>query len=383
MPPRRTRAAKGPVKTTEEVTTDSNIGVVTIDDANESMESTEPNQNDSISQEDDTTETEAKTETADTSTDSKDDIIEVTPIADEQASTHKGDNLFENLTKDADTDSSSKEVKEDQLKKTDNTDTPIKKTDKAHTSIQTTDNTETHKTEKAADEVKADGDVIEMLDTDNEKEEDISKGAVEADGIEDMEEIDEEANQEMDTTTSSKEETADKTETSGGEAETSGGEEKKEEDKNELTVTVKDKEKQELEDKIPFPESLKKLTQLTVNIGPIKLNDLKSSDLHSVLSLTPDFEIKFEKKEDEDAEKEKKKIRPDSLGYVKMPLKIRSPNFFILIHKKLSSLRIDGRDMSVKFPEQLNIALNDAKKYVEAQNLRAVKKQSEKGMYSF
>ena len=44
--------------------------------------------------------------------------------------------------------------------------------------------------------------------------------------------------------------------------------------------------------------------------------------------------------------------------YVKMPLKIRSPNFFILIHKKLSSLRIDGRDMSVKFPEQLNIALN-------------------------
>ena len=80
----------------------------------------------------------------------------------------------------------------------------------------------------------------------------------EADGIEDMEEIDEEANQEMDTTTSSKEETADKTETSGGEAETSGGEEKKEEDKNELTVTVKDKEKQELEDKIPFPESLKK-----------------------------------------------------------------------------------------------------------------------------
>ena len=56
------------------------------------------------------------------------------------------------------------------------------------------------------------------------------------------------------------------------------------------------------------------VTQLTVNIGPIKLNDLKSSDLHSVLSLTPDFEIKFEKKEDEDAEKEKKKIRPDSLG---------------------------------------------------------------------
>ena len=139
---------------------------------------TEPNQNDSISQEDDTTETEAKTETADTSTDSKDDIIEVTPIADEQASTHKGDNLFENLTKDADTDSSSKEVKEDQLKKTDNTDTPIKKTDNAHTSIQTTDNTETRKTEKAVDEIKADGDVIEMLDTDNEKEEDISKGAV-------------------------------------------------------------------------------------------------------------------------------------------------------------------------------------------------------------
>ena len=42
MPPRRTRAAKGPVKTTEEVTTDSNIGVVTIDGERETSRDSAP-----------------------------------------------------------------------------------------------------------------------------------------------------------------------------------------------------------------------------------------------------------------------------------------------------------------------------------------------------
>lgn len=44
--------------------------------------------------------------------------------------------------------------------------------------------------------------------------------------------------------------------------------------------------------------------------------------------------------------------------YVRIPFEIRSPQFFILIHDKLATLKIDGRDMSVKFPEQFNIALN-------------------------
>ena len=44
--------------------------------------------------------------------------------------------------------------------------------------------------------------------------------------------------------------------------------------------------------------------------------------------------------------------------YVRIPFEIKTPNFFITIHDKLATLRIDGRDMSVKFPEQFNIALN-------------------------
>ena len=43
---------------------------------------------------------------------------------------------------------------------------------------------------------------------------------------------------------------------------------------------------------------------------------------------------------------------------MRIPFEIKTPNFFILIHDKLAKLRIDGRDMSVKFPEQFNIALN-------------------------
>ena len=53
--------------------------------------------------------------------------------------------------------------------------------------------------------------------------------------------------------------------------------------------------------------------QLTVNIGPIKVDDLKSHDLHSILHLTSEFEIKFEKRE-VDEDKEKPSGRKESLG---------------------------------------------------------------------
>ena len=48
-------------------------------------------------------------------------------------------------------------------------------------------------------------------------------------------------------------------------------------------------------------------------------------------------------------------------SYVRIPFEIKTPSFFITIHDKLATLRIDGRDMSVKFPEQFNIALNGKK----------------------
>ena len=58
--------------------------------------------------------------------------------------------------------------------------------------------------------------------------------------------------------------------------------------------------------------------QLTVNIGPIKVEDLKSSDLHSILNLTTDFEIKFERKKEEESDKDgegkKKAVKPETLG---------------------------------------------------------------------
>ena len=37
--------------------------------------------------------------------------------------------------------------------------------------------------------------------------------------------------------------------------------------------------------------------QLTVNIGPVKLEDLKSPDLQGILRLPDEFEMKFERKE--------------------------------------------------------------------------------------
>ena len=42
---------------------------------------------------------------------------------------------------------------------------------------------------------------------------------------------------------------------------------------------------------------------------------------------------------------------------MRIPFEIRTPGFFILIHEKLATLRIGGRDMSVKFPEQFTTAL--------------------------
>ena len=50
-----------------------------------------------------------------------------------------------------------------------------------------------------------------------------------------------------------------------------------------------------------------------MNIGPIKVDDLRSADLHSILHLTSEFEIKFEKRELDD-DKEKSSGRKESLG---------------------------------------------------------------------
>lgn len=42
---------------------------------------------------------------------------------------------------------------------------------------------------------------------------------------------------------------------------------------------------------------------------------------------------------------------------VKIPFQIHSPVFLMLIARKLSSLNINGRDMSVRFPDAFNKAV--------------------------
>ncbi|XP_052275247.1 uncharacterized protein LOC127874738 isoform X2 [Dreissena polymorpha] len=111
----------------------------------------------------------------------------------------------------------------------------------------------------------------------------------------------------------------------------------------------------------PVPKSLSKLKQLTVNIGPIRLIDLHCEKLHNILRINPTFEIKFDPKEktlDNGI-----KIM-DSCGFVRLNFEVLFPSILVEISDKLSDLNINGRDMSVKFPEAFNKAVKECKAWI-------------------
>ncbi|XP_053382107.1 uncharacterized protein LOC123564120 [Mercenaria mercenaria] len=111
----------------------------------------------------------------------------------------------------------------------------------------------------------------------------------------------------------------------------------------------------------PFPASIAKLRNLTVNIGPIRQMDLKSDKLHEILKLSDNFEIKFELKDKESGGK----VVQEKCGFVRLPLGITTPTFLIRVAYRLGNLHIDGRDMSVKFPEAFNNAVEECKQYID------------------
>ena len=43
--------------------------------------------------------------------------------------------------------------------------------------------------------------------------------------------------------------------------------------------------------------------------------------------------------------------------YVKMRFEVTTPQFFVLVYNKLTNLNINGRNMSVKLPEQFEETL--------------------------
>ncbi|XP_060589458.1 uncharacterized protein LOC132744692 isoform X2 [Ruditapes philippinarum] len=112
----------------------------------------------------------------------------------------------------------------------------------------------------------------------------------------------------------------------------------------------------------PFPASLAKLRNLTVNIGPIRQMDLRSEKLHEILKLTDNFEIKFELRDKVDSTG---KIVQEKSGFVRLPFEITTPTFLIRVAFRLGNLHIDGRDMSVKFPDAFNQAVVECQQYIE------------------
>ncbi|KAH3699577.1 uncharacterized protein LOC127860094 isoform X2 [Dreissena polymorpha] len=115
----------------------------------------------------------------------------------------------------------------------------------------------------------------------------------------------------------------------------------------------------------PVPKSLSKLKQFTVNIGPMHLIDLHCKKLYKILKINPTFEIKFEPKEKTLDNGQK---IGDSCGYVHLPFEVSSPSILVNISDKLSALNINGRDMSVKFPEAFNKAVQECRAWMKQRN---------------
>ncbi|KAL4240253.1 hypothetical protein ACF0H5_001047 [Mactra antiquata] len=127
----------------------------------------------------------------------------------------------------------------------------------------------------------------------------------------------------------------------------------------------------------PFPASLAKVRLLKVNIGPIKQCDLKSDKLHEVLRLNDTFEIKFELRDCKDTTKKHDGVSAqEKIGFVRIPFEIRTPNYLIKVASILGNLHIDGKNMSVTFPDAFNKALEDCKAYMDETN-RIRNKQAE------
>ncbi|KAK3578716.1 hypothetical protein CHS0354_010099 [Potamilus streckersoni] len=92
------------------------------------------------------------------------------------------------------------------------------------------------------------------------------------------------------------------------------------------------------------------LATITVNIGPLRMEDLDSPQMRDILNYSKGYTLTFEKKEDGLLSKEKERARHE--GFVKIPYEFYNDAYLVKTHNKLRNLHIDNRDLSVTFPEE-------------------------------
>ncbi|KAL3877663.1 hypothetical protein ACJMK2_035336 [Sinanodonta woodiana] len=92
------------------------------------------------------------------------------------------------------------------------------------------------------------------------------------------------------------------------------------------------------------------LATITVNIGPLRMEDLDNPQMRDILNYSKGYTLTFEKKEDGLVSKEKERARHE--GFVKIPYEFYNDAYLVKTHNKLRNLHIDNRDLSVTFPEE-------------------------------
>ncbi|KAL3877667.1 hypothetical protein ACJMK2_035338 [Sinanodonta woodiana] len=92
------------------------------------------------------------------------------------------------------------------------------------------------------------------------------------------------------------------------------------------------------------------LATITVNIGPIRLEDLDSDQMRDILNYSKGYTLTFEKKEEGLLSKEKERAKHE--GFVKIPYMFYNDAYLMKTYNKLRNLRINNRDLSVTFPEE-------------------------------
>ncbi|KAL3876317.1 hypothetical protein ACJMK2_034179 [Sinanodonta woodiana] len=132
----------------------------------------------------------------------------------------------------------------------------------------------------------------------------------------------------------------------------------------EALLNLEEKEDQDVP-KFSIP---KNMSQITVNIGPIKLQDLHAQELHQMFKASHAFSITFEKKDLDSAKKE-------HVGYVRLPFEFKTSTYLICVYNKLKNLRISGRDMSVNFPQEFVKLVEAAKKHQDESRKKLMAKK--------
>ncbi|KAK3586090.1 hypothetical protein CHS0354_033211 [Potamilus streckersoni] len=119
------------------------------------------------------------------------------------------------------------------------------------------------------------------------------------------------------------------------------------------------------------------LAQITVNIGPVMLDDLNTPSLREVLKSSSKYSVTFEM---DTKKKNKERKTFELIGQIKIPYAFRSQRYLVKMYDLLSKLRIGNRDLSVSFPPEFVAVVEKSKKLIEelakeARERRQMKKQ--------